>query len=355
MADGSRKETDDLSLRVADDETLDSLVEFVLESERLATPWPDRLGVLTERFALSFDDARLAVDRVQGGRTRAGNPAHQPDRTNDPVAWIAYRRAQGAPVVRPTGASEAWRELLSEATTGDASSARHRVDTPVFQAAAGAEEQRAANLWRDAYDQVGPSQEPAGVGTALRGLDLGAATMASSCSVAVKTRVVRSLATALSSAAGARIAELGDEPCADEGSQAWVDAVGLADASRRVAGFFAELGEIDLERRAYDLRGRIVTRMMGQCPARVGSAMLDSARCTLRAGNRLGAAGFCESVIADFERLVDEWERADTAPFDEHRLAIQHLVAAIDLLASVEVVDATVTRLRDRCEAVLAR
>ena len=355
MANNPSHFTDDLSIKVARDETLDSLVDYLLASEQVGTLWLDRLSVLTERFALSFDDARLAVDRVHGGRARAGNPANQPDRTKDPIAWIAYRRALGEPVVRVTSASEAWRELLDDATKGDSSNARNRVDTTSFQAAARTEEKAAAGLWRDAYDSVGRSQGTREAQTALRLHDLGAATMASSCPAATKARVLLQVATAISTATEADITELGEETCAREGSQTWVDAVRLADASRRVAISFAELGEADLERRAYDLRGRIVTRTLGQCPARVGSAMLDSARCSLRSRDSAGAAAFCEPVIADFKRVVDEWESNGATPYDEHRIALQHLRSAIDLLASVRVVDAAVATLRRRCEALLAR
>jgi hypothetical protein len=55
----------------------------------------------SERFALPFDDARLVMDRVQGGIVRAGtgNPANAPDPGKDPVASTSYRQALGLPVV----------------------------------------------------------------------------------------------------------------------------------------------------------------------------------------------------------------------------------------------------------------
>jgi hypothetical protein len=58
------------------------------------------LAVLTERYALPFDDARLAIDRVRGGVVRAmsGNPANQPDKGKDPLAWISYQLELGLPV-----------------------------------------------------------------------------------------------------------------------------------------------------------------------------------------------------------------------------------------------------------------
>jgi hypothetical protein len=60
----------------------------------------DVFAVLTERFALPFDDARLAMDRVMGGVARAasGNPANEPDPVKDPLAWMSYRLELGLPV-----------------------------------------------------------------------------------------------------------------------------------------------------------------------------------------------------------------------------------------------------------------
>lgn len=80
--------TDDLSVAVARGETLEALVDFILASQKSEQPWPAMRDVLTERFALSYDDARLAVDRVAGGRVRAGtsSPSNEPDPTKDPIA-----------------------------------------------------------------------------------------------------------------------------------------------------------------------------------------------------------------------------------------------------------------------------
>src|SRR6516165_7485219 len=90
--------TEDLSMCLARGETVVSLVDYVLESERAGTSWGDRLEVLTHRFALSYDDARLAIDRVSGGRVRASDPSNEPDRIKDPIAWVSYRRARCEPL-----------------------------------------------------------------------------------------------------------------------------------------------------------------------------------------------------------------------------------------------------------------
>jgi hypothetical protein len=117
--------------------------------------------------------------------------------------------------------------------------------------------------------------------------------------------------------------------------KAWADGVRLAECSREVAAFFAALGFSKYERRALDLRARIVTRMLGSCHAHVGRAMLDSARCALRAGDTDRATSLCNSVVADFAHLVDDGERAEDRCFDEHRLALEHLLAALDLLTLI--------------------
>lgn len=49
-------------------ESMSSLVAYVREVVANRAAWPEVLAVLTERFALPFDDARLVMDRVQGSR-----------------------------------------------------------------------------------------------------------------------------------------------------------------------------------------------------------------------------------------------------------------------------------------------
>jgi len=154
--------TDDLTMCVARGETLASLVDYVLESERTGTAWAERLDVLTERFALSFDDARLAVDRVGGGRVRAANPANKPDPAKDPIAWISYRRARGEPVsVDATGPSPE-------------------------------QEHEAAALWCHAWEGDATMRGTTSVPVALRLFELTAAMMDKDGDVARKERVVRS-------------------------------------------------------------------------------------------------------------------------------------------------------------------
>ncbi len=92
--------TDDLTVHLARGTSVHTLVRYLRAAEKEGTRRRDVLAVLTERFALPFDDARLAMDRVRGGVVRAasGNPANQPDPVTDPLAWTSYRLALGLKV-----------------------------------------------------------------------------------------------------------------------------------------------------------------------------------------------------------------------------------------------------------------
>src|SRR5437868_15206201 len=86
--------SDDRSPRVARGETLVSLVDYVLDSERAARPWHEARDVLVERFALSYEHARRVVDAVKRGKEPAAtaSPASERDPAEDSIAWIAYQR-----------------------------------------------------------------------------------------------------------------------------------------------------------------------------------------------------------------------------------------------------------------------
>jgi hypothetical protein len=160
-------------------------------------------------------------------------------------------------------------------------------------------------------------------------------------------------ATSLSVAAEACIDRLGPRPCAPEGSQEWVDGIALADAARQVTAMFAAQPDPALEERGLGLVGRIVTRLLGQCHAFVGRAMLESARCFRRNGDPERAATHVAAVLADFGSLLDEFEDED--PFDEHVIALEYLLAAVELTVEVRGKSAALDTLRNRTERVLAR
>jgi hypothetical protein len=89
-----------MTVRVARGTSAAALVSYLRAASAQGAPRRDVLAVLTERFALPFDDARLAMDRVGGGVVRAasGNPANEPDLVKDPLAWMSYRLELGLPV-----------------------------------------------------------------------------------------------------------------------------------------------------------------------------------------------------------------------------------------------------------------
>jgi hypothetical protein len=160
-------------------------------------------------------------------------------------------------------------------------------------------------------------------------------------------------ATSLSAAAEACIARLGQRPCAPEGSQEWVDGVALAAAARQVTAKFAAQPDPQLEERGLGLVGRIVTRLLGQCHAFVGRAMIESALCIRRNGDPDGAATDAEAVLEDFEVLLDRFEV--DPPFDEHVIALEYLLAAVELIIEVRGSSTELNALRNRTKQVLSR
>ncbi|MBT0768489.1 hypothetical protein KIH74_06105 [Kineosporia sp. J2-2] len=313
--------TDDLRVRVAPGTSLLALVEYLRAAGHDRLPRREVLGVLTERFALSFDDARLAMERVEAGavRARTTDPANEPDPAADPLARLAYRLERGLPVeddavVMPPQVRDSARELLENARNGTATRGTGDVGVAL-----------------EVARQAVASQEPG----------------------PVRFRLLVQAATCLSTAAEACIERLGDRPCAPEGSREWVEGVALAAAAREVTARFAARPDPGLEERGLGLAGRIVTGLLGQCHAFVGRAMTDSAACALRNGDPDGAAGYAQAVVADFAVLLDAFD--DDIAQDEDVVAVEHLLSAVDLLIEVRGVSPGLGTLRDRTARVLNR
>lgn len=70
-------------------------------------------------------------------------------------------------------------------------------------------------------------------------------------------------------------------------------------------------------------------------------------------GNSERAAGHAEAVVADFEVLLDRFEV--DAPFDEHVIALEYLLAAIELIIEVKGSSPDLDALRNRTQHVLGR
>lgn len=308
-------------MRLARGMSLLGLVLFVRQAAADRLPRRDVLAMLTERFALPFDDARLVIDRVAGGAVRAlsGNPANEPDRLKDPVAWVSYCLELGlavddedhAPSMTVRASAEA---LLDSARRGEPTRGTDNVEVAI-----------------EAARQAVASQE----------------------SDRVRFHLLLQAATSLSVAAEACIDRLEGRPCAAEGSQEWVDGVLLVAAAREVTASFAAQPDPELEERGLALVGRIVTGLLGQCRAFVGRAMLDSARCIRRRGEPERAASHVDAVLADFQILLDWFETED--PFDEHVLALEHLLAAVEFSIEVRGGSAELDDLRSRTKHALDR
>lgn len=313
--------TDDLSVRLARGISVRALVGYLRAADEEGTPRRDVLAVLTERFALPFDDARLAMDRVEGGIVRAasGNPANEPDPVKDPLAWTSYRLELGLLV-------------------GD--------DAPGLLP----EQQASAQALLERARRGQPTQGTEDVAVAL---EVARLAVASQEPDRTRFHLLLEAATSLSVAAEACIARLGQQPCALEGSQEWVDGVALAAAARQVTATFAAQPDPELEQRGHALVGRIVTRLLGQCHAFVGRAMIDSARCIRRNGDPDRAATRAEAVLADFAALLDRFEVE--APFDEHIIALEYLLAAVELITEVRGNSTELDALRNRTKHVLDR
>jgi hypothetical protein len=93
--------TDDLSLPLAD-ERYPELVDVIIRGRVAGTDFDVLVDRVATEFGLSADDAEFAIERTAGGMIRSGNPANEPIRVKDPVAWEAYRRGVVDPsLVRP--------------------------------------------------------------------------------------------------------------------------------------------------------------------------------------------------------------------------------------------------------------
>lgn len=309
-----------MTVRLARGTSTRMLVSYLRAATNEGARRRDVLAVLTERFGLSFDDARLAMDRVGGGvaRAKSGNPANQPDPGKDPMAWISYRLELGLPV--------------DDDAPGPSLEVQASAEALLERARSGAA--------THGTEDVAVALEVARLAVASQEPDR------------TRFHLLLEAATSISVAAEACIARLGQWPCAPEGSQEWIDGVALAEAARQVTAMFAAQPDPELEERGLALVGRIVTRLLGQSYAFVGRAMVESARCIQRNGDPERAAAHVEAVLVDFEILLDRFEV--DAPFDEHVIALEYLLAAVELIIEVRGSAPELDALRHRTKQVLA-
>jgi hypothetical protein len=81
--------------------------------------------------------------------------------------------------------------------------------------------------------------------------------------------------------------------------------------------------------------------------------MIESARCMRRNGDPDRAANLVEGIPADFEVLLDRFNVE--APFDEHVIALEYLLAAVEILIEVRGSSAELATLKTRTQDALAR
>ncbi len=352
--------TDDLSLRVAPGRTLDELVDFVLTRQNDRIDRTTLVVGLTRRFALSFDDARVAIDRVGGGLVRAktSHPGNRPDATKDPVALIAYRRARGevgAPAVTSDG-SDAWTRLCELLSQGSLHDALASCRAQEFASSATAAESEAAALFCNAVDARGDGASSAtSIEVVQRLTSLATCTVRGNASDGVRRTVLMRVGTLISHANERCIDALGERRFADAGSALWFDAIALADASEALGRLFREVGDHVHEDAAADLHGRITTRALGHRHDLVGNAMMWSGRCAGQVGDVARAIEQFDAFIGDVAPfMLESWEPTDEAPFDEHVVVLRQLIEAIgerEALAK----DNACAQIRSRIESVLSR
>lgn len=325
---------EDLRIFVGLDESIASLVAWLTTSLAAAEPWPRVRETLTRRFALSFDDARVCVDRLQGGVERANTENHgnQPDPARDPVAWHAYQLARGETFAAPTRGSAAWHTLLARIER-DLPGALEEARAPAFADAASVDERRAAAVWCGAL--AGEPTERLALGSmpTWRLLGLLDATLTSTPLPSLQQR--GDLAVALAQALSAEADELTDG-AVGPGTDAWASAASLHEVARRLEDVFDELDAAALARQATYLRGQLAFRVLRSCPVRNIDALLATARRDAAAGEPAAALRIARHLIDHVRPVLDDAEDHAGPIDDEPRLMLTALRDALALCAELE-------------------
>jgi hypothetical protein len=76
--------------------TTAELVDFIIAAGLAGTDPQQTHADIQARYKISPADAELAIDRTYGGvfRAKTRNAQNKPDRTDDPIAFESYERAQ---------------------------------------------------------------------------------------------------------------------------------------------------------------------------------------------------------------------------------------------------------------------
>lgn len=323
--------TDDCSVTPAPPFTIAHLVERVLAGEGSAPPFPD----LVFNFGLSEEDAELVLDRVGGGVLRAslgpkGAAANVPDAVKDPVAAEAFRRALGAPPPPPMTRrhSAAWKTLVGEITDEQTlvSALQGRRTLNEFLAA----ELEALAFLQAALDGDSvPAEQPKNRET----LRFAAEVCGTLNSNPDANRVAVHLLTAIARWIQAAVTPIMDNHrylSPQDGS--WFE-VFEYEAALRLLAEISEQTDRSFWRACLNFRGSIVCSLLAAHPARVGRAMLDSARCELACGDNARAHDLANAVLRDFEAILRE--TANSGPLSPRdALLFRYLIDAARLLVA---------------------
>lgn len=366
--------TYDLAVRVAPWRTVSELVEMIAAVPPAGRYDPEFVENIALRFAISFESAELAVDRVGGGQVRvAGN--HEPDALLDPVAQLAYVRSVNPDSQRvDSSVSSEWTADFSVVVATIENDSTPRLAAGCEQArtvisSIADDELEAVSRWLHVVDtDDGP--DAIGGTVSLRALaaleQLVNATMSA-------TRPLRdsgadrafytcfaagiALGVALDASAHDLVLSL-NAPAAIEPTTEWFDACLLAEMAFSLSGHFEQLGQPAIEHALFAMRTHrlVTTSMLGSTYHRVGRAMVATAQLAARTGHAEEAARLCANLIDDFIELVlAPAETAAGAPSLHETINLKRLVQALDARGAIQSTEPTDESIRSRVSAVLNR
>jgi hypothetical protein len=206
---------DDLRITVAPEHTLDEIVEVILDHEPRRSGLADLFALHTTSFGLSYDDARLAMDRLAAGRARTatGQKGNAPNPSRDSVTYISYLRAMGTPAAHKKPlVSSVWERLIRAVRAGRPDDALDFARTDEFTASAELHEQQASILCLRAVAADSPgAQSATSCEAALRLLELAGALADAQSDRGALQRVLLQGGTAISELGEARTSQRGPE------------------------------------------------------------------------------------------------------------------------------------------------
>ncbi len=371
---GGMEWTHDLAVRVAPWRTVSELVDMIAAVPPAGRYDPEFIERVALRFAISFESAELAIDRVGGGQMRAeGN--QEPDARLDPIAHLAYIRSANPNAQRADSSMpDQWTADFSAVVAAISNDSTPRIAAGCEHArtaisSIAEDELEAVSRWLHLVDtDDGPDAIEGTISVrALAGLEqLVNATMSA-------TRPLRdsgvdrafytcfaagiALGVALDASAHDLIRSL-DAPAAIEPATEWFDACRLAEMAFHLSENFEQLGQPASEHALFAMRTHrnVTTSMLGSTYHRVGRAMIATAQLAVRNGHTEEAAHLYACLIDDFIELVlTPAETATDAPSPHETINLRRLVQALDAREAIQFAEPTDESTRSRSRSVLNR